>query len=144
MLHCKKCDYQTPKLKPSKAKQKLSAHEYSRHNKEDLPKAKLEAAENNPEEDCNNLPMVQFAAQKEVLHDILEITKAGTEFYDDVLDVEQVIFAQHKENLPEKRCILCGHSFPIIIDFWGKQEWYCPEECQFQDEEVEETNSNTS
>ena len=71
VLHCKKCDYQTPKLKPSKAKQKLSAHEYSRHNKEDLPKAKLEAAENNPEEDCNNLPMVQFAAQKEVLHDIL-------------------------------------------------------------------------
>ena len=82
VLHSKECNYQTPSLKPSKAKQKLNAHEYSRHNKEDLPKAKLEAAENNPEEDCNNLPMVQFAAQKEVLHDVL----------DGVLDVEQERF----------------------------------------------------
>ena len=69
VLHCKKCDYQTPKIKPSKAKQKLSAHEYSRHNKEDLPK------------------------DKEVLQDILEITEAGNESYNDFLDVEHVIIA---------------------------------------------------
>ena len=46
VLHCKKCKYQTPALKPSKAKQKLRSHEYSRHNEEDLPKAKLETEEN--------------------------------------------------------------------------------------------------
>ena len=90
VLHCKECNYQTPSLKPSKAKQKLNAHEYSRHNKEDLPKA------------------------KEVLHDILEITKDGTESYNDVLDVEQVVFAQQKD-LPETICILCGHSLPTML-----------------------------
>ena len=86
VLYCQECNYQTPNLKASKSKQKLNAHVYSWHNKEDLPKAKLEAAENNPEEDCNNLPMVQSVAQdkiKEVLHDILEITKAGTESYNE-------------------------------------------------------------
>ena len=75
--------------------------------------------------------MVQFAAQKEVLHDILEITKDGTESYNDALDVEHFIFAQHNENLPETIC-------------WGTKKLYCPEGCHFQDEDVEETNSNTS
>ena len=42
---------------------------------------KLEAAENKPEEDGNNLPRVTSLAQKtkEDLHDILEMTKAGNE-----------------------------------------------------------------
>ena len=45
VLYCQECNYQTPNLKPSKSKQKLNAHVFSRHNKEDLPMAKLEAAE---------------------------------------------------------------------------------------------------
>ena len=36
MLYSKEFNYKTPKLKPSKAKQKLNAHAFYRH-KEDLP-----------------------------------------------------------------------------------------------------------
>ena len=36
VLYCQECNYQTPNLNASKSKQKLNAHVFSRHNKEDL------------------------------------------------------------------------------------------------------------
>ena len=80
VLYCQECNYQTPKLKPSKAKQKLNAHAFSRH-KEDLP-----------------------MDTREDLHNVLEMTKAGSEHANGSnipeTNDDTHVFAQHKEDLP--------------------------------------------
>ena len=55
---------------------------------------------------------------------------------DSVFEVEQELLIDL-----ETICGLCGHSFPTILH---SQEIYCPDGCHFQDEEVEEIDSNTS
>ena len=106
-----------------------------------------------------HLKQAQTTEDKEDLHDVLEMTKAGSEHsnetqgegsidnsspqtpntyvgLDSVFDVEQELLVDL-----ETICGLCGHSFPTILH---SQEIYCPDGCHFQDEEVEEIDSNTS
>ena len=45
----------------------------------------------------------------------------------------------------ETECGLCAHSFPTILpNGLHYEDIYCPDGCQFQEEEVEEMDSNTS